>query len=769
MVAQSGSDRTRGQVSLGDAGRGRLRRLASPTFLLRALGVLALFLLAGASAASISPASAPPAPASPASVSPAALPSASVLYVVHLGDIWRYDSGSQTAEVVVQAEGKSIGHPSWSLDETALAWEEREVVDGRLRSRVVFRGPADIPGGPRTTWTVDGASSPAVSPDGRYLLYQTAEGATTSLHVLEAAGDPVLSIENARNGCWVSVSGTATLVAFDRDARGFPSNAGFYVHDLRTGAESVVPATNAWAPQARSSDGGYLITQYSAEGARAHIAVMAAGTVEPLLDVTNYEAFDYRWGPGQTGKERAYLELVPMAGGRSDIYRATDTAAGSGPQLTLLASSFGWNASLPPQSPFSDVRGGDPYYQAVACLSANQVTGGFGDHTFRPGDPVKRAQFAKMLDGALGIAVYEGLPLAPLRDLEQNVSPLYPREYVSAAYYYDLVRGYPKGLFRPWDKISRMQVVTMIVRSAGAYLPGGLKPLPEGWTGATSGFSEADHGPNVHLAEYNGLLAGIDLSDWDLKAPAQRGEVAQLLINLMRARGPLFDSDTLPGFTGPPAGASTGVVPTLSSKATIGNIVFDGDSLTAGSTATDPYPSQLMRRFRPDVQWVNLGIGGQRLEDMLGNAPIKVDPLYDIHLGQNVVVVWGGTNDMRHWLHTPEVVYSQLRQYCLERKKRGFTVVAMTLLPRSDGTYPPGFEANRQAVNMKIRATWPGFADAFVDVGADPLIGRPGCEVNRKFFSGDRVHLNNSGLAVVAGQVGQLLRRLDHPGAAPVD
>jgi lysophospholipase L1-like esterase len=764
VAAQSGSNRTQGQVSLGDAGRKRLRRLASPTFLLCALGVLALFLLAGGSLASISPASAPPAPASPAPASPA-----SVLYVVHLGDIWRYDSGSQTAEIVVQAEGKSIGHPSWSLDETALAWEEREVVDGRLRSRVVFRGPADVPGGLRTTWTVDGASSPAVSPDGRYLLYQTAEGATTSLHVLGTTGEPVLSIENARNGCWVSVPGTATLVAFDRDTRGFPSNEGFYVRDLRTGAESMVTAANAWAPQARSSDGGYLITQYSAEGGRAHIAVMAAGTVEPLLDVTNNEAFDYRWCHGQAGKERAYLELVPMAGGRSDIYQATDTAAGPGPQLTLLASSFGWNASLPSQSPFSDMGRGDPYYQAVACLSANQVIGGFGDHTFRPGDPIKRAQFAKMLDGALGIAVYEGLPLAPLSDLRQNVSPLYPREYVSAAYYYDLVRGYPKGLFRPWDKISRMQVVTMIVRSAGAYLPGGLKPLPEGWTGETSGFSEADHGPNVHLAEYNGLLAGIDLSDWNLKAPAQRGEVAQLLINLMRVHGPLFDSDTLPGFAGPPAGASTGVVPTVSAKAPIGNIVFAGDSLTAGSTATDPYPSQLMRRFRPDVRWVNLGIGGQRLEEMLDNAPIKVDPLYDIHLGQNVVVVWGGTNDIRHWLHSPEVVYSQLRQYCLERREKGFTVVAMTLLPRSDGTYPADFEANRQAVNRKIRATWPGFADAFVDVGADRLIGRPGCELNRGFFSGDRVHLNNSGLAVVAGLVGQLLRRLDPLGVAPVD
>ena len=66
---------------------------------------------------------------------------------------------------------------------------------------------------------------------------------------------------------------------------------------------------------------------------------------------------------------------------------------------------------------------------------------------------------------------------------------------------------------------------------------------------------------------------------------------------------------------------------------------------------------------------------------MLDNAPSKVDPLYESDLGQNVVVVWGGTNDMRHWAHHPAVVYSRLRQYCLERRARGYTVVVLTLAP----------------------------------------------------------------------------------------
>ena len=103
-----------------------------------------------------------------------------------------------------------------------------------------------------------------------------------------------------------------------------------------------------------------------------------------------------------------------------------------------------------------------------------------------------------------------------------------------------------------------MQAVTMVVRAAGVYLPWDLASPPAGWTGATSGFSDPDHGANVHLAEYNGLLDGIDLSGWDLPAPATRGEMAQLLVNLLRVRGPLFDSDALTGPSGPPAVRAAG-------------------------------------------------------------------------------------------------------------------------------------------------------------------------------------------------------------------
>ncbi len=73
----------------------------------------------------------------------------------------------------------------------------------------------------------------------------------------------------------------------------------------------------------------------------------------------------------------------------------------------------------------------------------------------------------------------------------------------------------------------------MIVR-AGSQV---LVPPPEGFTGVL-GYADPTHGQNIKLAESNGLLDGIVgpngvLAGWDTTANATRGEVAQMLWNLL--------------------------------------------------------------------------------------------------------------------------------------------------------------------------------------------------------------------------------------------
>jgi lysophospholipase L1-like esterase len=195
-------------------------------------------------------------------------------------------------------------------------------------------------------------------------------------------------------------------------------------------------------------------------------------------------------------------------------------------------------------------------------------------------------------------------------------------------------------------------------------------------------------------------------------------------------------------------------------KPPIGLIVFDGDSLTIGTQATDPYPSQLMRMWGGGVRWWNLGVGGQGVADMLGDAAEQVDTKYDARRGRNVVVLWGGTNDMALRLRSPQQVLELTRQYCEERRDQGFLMVVTTTLPRSGRIDPDDFEGRRQDLNALLRAQWRDFADALVDVAADPRLGDPGDEMDRRYFDADRVHLNDTGLGEIAKLVYPALKGL---------
>ena len=201
----------------------------------------------------------------------------------------------------------------------------------------------------------------------------------------------------------------------------------------------------------------------------------------------------------------------------------------------------------------------------------------------------------------------------------------------------------------------------------------------------------------------------------------------------------------------------------------IGQIIFVGDSLTAGSQATDPYPSQIMRKFDPAVRWQNLGVGGMRIKDMLDLAPARVDLRYNSRLGRNVVVVWGGTNDVALWNHMAGTVYHRIREFCLERRQQGFTVLVLTMLPRNDKICQPGFEERRQAINRRLRLSWSDFADGIVDVAADPRIGTAGCENDYRYWVQGGVHLTNKGLSIVATDVRKALITLENPVVQAAD
>lgn len=219
---------------------------------------------------------------------------------------------------------------------------------------------------------------------------------------------------------------------------------------------------------------------------------------------------------------------------RSAATQAT-TLLRAGQQVTLTPQGLG---PLSEKS-FTDVSPTNPYHTAIIGMAVKEIVNGYkkGDlWEFRPGDPVKRAQFAKMIVGAMRIAPKADTG-SRFTDLGSPDAAGYPHVFVQAAYENKITTGTntDQTLFAPWDPIKRAQVVTMIVRAANSLWPEVLATPPAGWSGQMSSFSEPTHGANMRLAEYNNLLAGLEGfgRTWDPWKQATRGEVAQMLWNLM--------------------------------------------------------------------------------------------------------------------------------------------------------------------------------------------------------------------------------------------
>ena len=269
----------------------------------------------------------------------------------------------------------------------------------------------------------------------------------------------------------------------------------------------------------------------------------------------------YLQDPGKTGwsdHEAFELAGIPAAWlqWRDDpvYHTAADTPSHLQPSRVEAAGTLllGFVRELEAVSlRFHDVPSGHPYRPALEALSANGTVGGYPDNTFRPDNPLYRAQLAKMLVGALGRSVDESL-VSSFPDLGPDPSDdLYPHDFVAAAFRDGIIRGYGDGRFGPWEAVTRAQAVTMSVRAAETLAAGSLEAVPAGYSAAwerTLGSSE--HGLNAAKAEFNGLLAGIPLpgAASNPYAPMPRGEAAQLLRNLQVWFGSLpAPADEVPG------------------------------------------------------------------------------------------------------------------------------------------------------------------------------------------------------------------------------
>jgi uncharacterized repeat protein (TIGR02543 family) len=188
--------------------------------------------------------------------------------------------------------------------------------------------------------------------------------------------------------------------------------------------------------------------------------------------------------------------------------------------------------AAPAASSFPDVPPSHPYYAAITDLATRGIIGGYQNGNFGPADPVQRQQFAKMIVLTGGYPASEA-DVCPFTDVPvSGASGLYPDNYIAVCAANGITMGKTATSFAPYGEITRLQVISMVVRLADKLQPGLLANAPIGILFIGTWPNDATHGANARRAIYNGLAEGIDLTLPGTGA-MPRGEVAQVLHNLL--------------------------------------------------------------------------------------------------------------------------------------------------------------------------------------------------------------------------------------------
>lgn len=192
-------------------------------------------------------------------------------------------------------------------------------------------------------------------------------------------------------------------------------------------------------------------------------------------------------------------------------------------------------------------------------------------------------------------------------------------------------------------------------------------------------------------------------------------------------------------------------------------IVCEGDSLTTENYAGagNGWPKFLQDRLGTALASVAAyAANGNQISDMTTQAPTEIDPLIDTTKG-NILIVWGGTNDLGANGVTPDNTYARLVDYCRARRAAGWAghnkVLVCTLTSASYGT---GFDGLRNQFNAKVRDNWRYFCDGLIDIARDVRIGEDGSYANSTYFTGDLIHLNSGGNAIVADYAAAIISQL---------
>ncbi len=117
--------------------------------------------------------------------------------------------------------------------------------------------------------------------------------------------------------------------------------------------------------------------------------------------------------------------------------------------------------SLSPASTFGDVTPSTPFAKEIAWLASTEITGGYGDGTFRPGQAVNRDAMAAFLYRFAGKPSFTPPAESPFTDVTPS-TPFYKEiTWLDST---DVTGGYSDGTFRPGQPVNRDAMAAFLYR-----------------------------------------------------------------------------------------------------------------------------------------------------------------------------------------------------------------------------------------------------------------------------------------------------------------
>ncbi|MBD2521511.1 S-layer homology domain-containing protein [Nostoc sp. FACHB-133] len=188
---------------------------------------------------------------------------------------------------------------------------------------------------------------------------------------------------------------------------------------------------------------------------------------------------------------------------------------------------------IPPPIAFNDVPNNFWGRRFIDVLSSRSILKGFPDYSFRPNQPVNRAEFAAIVQKA-----FDQEPSKTAIAFEDVPTKFWATPAIDQAISAGFLKGYPKKTFKPQQDISRVQVLVALVSGLNLKAPTSPNQI-------LSVYKDAKDIPpyaisKIAAATTNGLV--VNYPNPQILAPnkvASRAEVAAMIHQALVKRGKL--------------------------------------------------------------------------------------------------------------------------------------------------------------------------------------------------------------------------------------